>query len=205
MSSERVQKYSYYINYLDPTFFLLDYIYLFQIPHLFLEYGKIKNYLAYEYNPTNINTGDFIGNVTWVEAIEFCNWFSLINGYRPYYLINKIDGRINPEFPYIINTQENGGYRLPTVSEIDAINQTDEIEKTLRGEILDALSDRQEWCWDCHVEEIYSSDSNGQEFSKKKELPNIRITKKELTENLPSEYNDRIEYITFRLVRTLLH
>jgi len=47
-------------------------------------------------------------NVTWFEAVEYCNWLSSVRGYDPCYAINGMD---------VICDFSKNGYRLPTEAE----------------------------------------------------------------------------------------
>jgi len=49
-----------------------------------------------------------VSNVTWFDAVEYCNWLSAINGYDPCYAINGMD---------VICDFSRNGYRLPTEAE----------------------------------------------------------------------------------------
>ena len=53
-----------------------------------------------------------IYNVSWNDAIMFCNWLSLVNGKKTYYKITRTDKS------FIVKTiPESNGFRLPTEAE----------------------------------------------------------------------------------------
>jgi len=61
-----------------------------------------------------------IGDATWLEAIEFCNKLSELQGFEPYYTIMHIkpykDNRVNKIFEIEVKRSGNG-YRLPFANE----------------------------------------------------------------------------------------
>jgi len=58
-----------------------------------------------------------IGNITWIEAIEYCNWLSMCEGRTPVYKLNLVETVSNNDH-YIINWDRNAnGYRLLTEAE----------------------------------------------------------------------------------------
>ena len=50
--------------------------------------------------------------ITWLDAVEYCNWLSLQQGFTPYYLVHKED-----ETVVEINHTANG-YRMPYIREL---------------------------------------------------------------------------------------
>ena len=68
-----------------------------------------KEYMAVmEANPSNFIGEDLpVENVSWFDAIEFCNKLSKMQGLKPYYSINKEE----------IKILGGNGYRLPTEAE----------------------------------------------------------------------------------------
>lgn len=52
-----------------------------------------------------------VGNISWFDAVEYCNWLSRIEGLQPCYRIKIISNDLLPE---VFCDYSRNGYRLPT-------------------------------------------------------------------------------------------
>lgn len=145
--------------------------YLFRFPIT----ASIYNFVV-ETN-TNISaTGIPVVNVSWNEAIHFCNKLSVLVGLKPFYVFDSHTEKVHCNL-------ESGGFRLPTEAEwqyachagsnkyqygnIDEIAWFDknsnfkiqEVGKKSPNEwgLYDMLGNLWEWCWDLYDENHYGS------------------------------------------------
>ncbi len=72
-----------------------------------------------KYNPSHFKgKEDPVEQVTWYDAIMFCNLLSTEEGFQEYYNISNVVMRHNNIINAVVSTNENSkGYRLPTESE----------------------------------------------------------------------------------------
>lgn len=68
-------------------------------------------------NPSNNKNGDTsnhpVENVSWYDAVKYCNKLSEMEGLEPFYVITEKKGEINVDVP----NRDGKGYRLPTEAE----------------------------------------------------------------------------------------
>jgi formylglycine-generating enzyme required for sulfatase activity len=146
-------------------------------------------------NPSSFTSGADTGevqtkrpveNVTWYDAVEFCNKLSDLEGLTKVYTINNRTPSTANTYPItsatVTQNMNNNGYRLPTEIEwqyassngnfteagrltyawfsSNSNSKTHEVGKKLANNwgLYDVLGNVAEWCWDWYA--AYSSPSN---------------------------------------------
>ncbi len=130
--------------------------------------------LIMQENPSTIKYNNYpVYNVSWLDAIRFCNKLSLLDGLKPVYeIINSTN--------YVSFDIDANGWRLPTEAEweyfadISVDNEKQLLEyawfytnstlnphsvgklKANKYSLYDILGNVWEWCWDYYREDYYS-------------------------------------------------
>ncbi|MCB9082560.1 MAG: SUMF1/EgtB/PvdO family nonheme iron enzyme [Lewinellaceae bacterium] len=132
-----------------------------------------------------------VGNVSWLDAVQFCNWLSALTGLNPVYTIYGNGATANPNA---------NGYCLPTESEweyaargngyppTNSINDIAWYNKNAQGKphpvgtknansfgLFDMLGNMDEWCWDVYADPVQKN--NGPKVNTPIEASNLRTVR----------------------------
>lgn len=138
------------------------------------------------------NENNPVTNITWFDAVEYCNWLSKIEGLKQAYIV------VGPNVKCDFTTN---GYRLPTEAEWEFAAKGG---KKSKGNVW-------EWCWDWYNKDYYKiEDGNNPKGPIRGEKKVVRGGSWDSQENylrtanrISTDPNKTNEFYGFRLARTL--
>jgi len=148
----------------------------------YLEYGNKRNSFS------QLGADQPIRNISWLDAIHFCNWLSVKEGYTKFYSIDEKNDVIYPNW-------ESNGYRLPTEAEWEyaasggksnAVSTTTPGAKNFRSiqdgkanefKLVNMVGNVAEWCWDYYRKDEYRKRTSGRDNPRGPETGKNRVVR----------------------------